>query len=246
MIISQDSTGHLADQHRSQAVLELRSNLRMMQQGFRRTSREKNVVSTSIEPLDAMLPDRGLQRGTLSEWIASEPGSGAASLAMRVAGQAQQAGPLIIIDRHRRIYAPAVSTASASLARTVFIHPASRADELWAIEQSLRSPGVGAVVCQIEQLRTQEFRRFQLAAESGTAIGLLLRSAAAQRTSGWADIRLLISPRAAPPRSFCRRVAVRCVYAKGCLTDQTVELDLCDETGAVRLAAGLSHSTAAC
>lgn len=245
MITPQDSISDLSGLDRTATVLELRSNLQIMQQGSRLAPREKNTVSTTIPALDAMLPDQGLRRRTLSEWIAAEPGCGTAFLAMRVAGQAQQDGPLIIIDRQRRIYAPAVAATGARLTRTVFLHPASRADELWAIEQSLRSPGVGAVVCQVEHLKNQEFRRFQLAAESGTAIGLLLRPAAARKSSGWADIRLLVSPRASPPQSFCRRVAVRCVYAKGCLTDQTVELDICDETGAVRLAAGFSDSAAA-
>lgn len=245
MVISQDSLNEPSDLDRTATVLELRSSLRTMQQGFRLASRQKNTVSTTVPSLDAMLPDQGLRRGTLSEWIAAEPGCGAASLAMRVAIQAQQNGPLIIIDRQRRIYAPAIAAAGARFTHSVFIHPASRGDELWAVEQSLRSPGVGAVVCQVEHLKNQEFRRFQLAAESGTAVGLLLRPATARKSSGWADIRLLVSPRASPPQSFCRRVAVRCVYAKGCLTDQTVELDICDETGAVRLAAGFSDSAAA-
>jgi protein ImuA len=245
MVIQKNSIDGNSDRDRLTTVLELRSSLRNMQPGLRREVNEKAVVSTSISALDAMLPNRGLQRGTLSEWIAAEPGSGAVSLAMRVARQAQQGGPLIIVDRQRQIYAPAISASKVSLAHTILIHPRSRADELWAIEQSLRCSGVGAVLCQVDHLKTQEFRRLQLAAESGTAVGLLLRSATAQSQSGWADIRLLVSPRASPPQLFCRRVAVRCVYAKGGLIDRTIELDICDETSAVCLAAGFPDSAAA-
>ena len=100
-------------------------------------------------------------------------------------------------------------------------------------------------MCQIDRLRTQEFRRLQLAAESGTAVGLLIRPAAARRQSGWADIRLLVTGRPSLPRVFRRRLEVRCVYAKGAMADQTVELEVCDETNTVRLAAKVSDSATA-
>jgi hypothetical protein len=253
------SISTLSADGRSTAIQDLRSNLRRMEQGLRLNVREKSAVSTGVPALDSILPDQGLLRGTLSEWIAAEPGSGAASLALRVAGQAQREGPVIIVDGERHFYAAAFPTAAfptagVLLEKTILVRPQSRADELWAVEQSLRCPGVGAVLCRIDRLRTQEFRRLQLAAESGTAIGLLLRTVATQKDSGWADVRLLVSPRLIPsrsssprasPHSFCRRVEVRCVYAKGNLSDQTVELDLCDETGAVCLAAELSDSATA-
>ncbi len=249
MIVSTDSTeaefnetvlsagDRSADvEHRSVEIEELRSNLRRMERGFRVEARQKDVVSTGVSALDDILPGQGIPRGTLSEWIAAEPGSGAASLAMRVAGQAQADGPLIVVDRNRHFYAPAVAAAGVLLSDTIFVRPESRTDELWAIEQSLRCPGVGAVLCQVSFLKTVDFRRLQLAAESGTAIGLLIRSADAQKQSGWADVRLLVSSHSAPQDQFCRRLEVRCVYAKGVYADRTVELELCDETGELRRA----------
>lgn len=244
-----DSPDSRATADRAASLDELRSNLRHMQRGLRQRSSKQAAVSTGIPPLDDILPDHGLLRGTLSEWIAAEPGSGAASLALRVAGQAQQDGPLVLVDAARHFYAPAFFAAGVRPEDTILVRPESPTDELWALEQSLRCPGVGAVLCRIDSLGSKAFRRLQLAAESGTAIGLLLRPLAAQRQTGWADVRLLISPRSSPPqpsppRTFCRRLEVRCVYAKGALTDRTVELDVCDETGAVRLAAVLSSSAA--
>ena len=245
---------------RSLSVQELRADLRRFQRALRVETRDRRVVSTGIAALDDILPDRGLQRGALSEWIASERGSGAATLALQACRQAQREGPLIIVDSERSVYAPAVHAAGLQLKEIVLVRPASRTDFLWAVEQSLRCSGVGAVLCRIDYLKTQEFRRLQLAAEAGTAVGVLIRPAAAHKHAGWADVRLLITPRpvtcsaagrsrsasalaAGPP--WHRRLEVRCVYAKGGFTDQTVELELCDETGAVRLAAGLSHSTTA-
>ncbi|APZ91133.1 ImuA family protein [Fuerstiella marisgermanici] len=262
---------------RSTAIQNLRADLCQFQHALRLKDRVKNAVSTGISALDNILPDQGLLRSTLSEWIAAEPGSGTISLAMRAAGQAQHEGPLIIVDRPRRFYAPAFPAVGVCLRNTILVRPKSRGDELWAVEQSLRCPGVGAVMCQIDRLRTQEFRRLQLAAESGTAVGLLIRPASARRQSGWADVRLLISAgwpasrfgvtlgnasagrsttrrasnaevteaNAGRPRVFHRRLEVRCVYAKGAMADQTVELEVCDETNTLRLAAKVSDSTAA-
>lgn len=227
---------------RSETIQSLRENLCQFQQALRTEARQKNAVSTGIHPLDCILPGQGLKQGTLSEWVSMEAGSGATSLAMHVAGQAQSNGPLLIADRQQHFYAPAFSSVGVCSEKTILIRPKSRTDELWAVEQALRCPGIGAVICQPERLKTQEFRRLQLAAESGTAIGLLIRPAAAHRQSGWADVRLLISPQPTSRNSFCRRVDVRCVYAKGGLADQTVKLEICDETNAVRLAAGLSDS----
>jgi protein ImuA len=231
------------DSVRSAAIQELRAGLNHLRKGIRLKAREKRVVSTGIDALDDILPDRGLLRGTLSEWIAAECGSGAVTLVLRAAAQAQREGPLIVVDGMRRLYAPALLASGVNLDETILVRPESRTDELWAVEQSLKCPGVGAVLCHIDWLKTQDFRRLQLAAESGTAIGILIRSMSAQRQRGWADLRMLVTPILSPARLPCRRLAVRCLHAKGTLTDRTVDLDFYDETGAVCLAARLSDPT---
>jgi len=228
---------------RAAVIRELRVGLNHLRHGLRLKARGKDVVSTGIDALDDILPDRGLLRGTLCEWIAAESGSGAVTLAMQVARGAQLEGPLVIVDGANRFYAPALSASGINLQETILVRPKSRIDELWAVEQSLRCPGVGAVLYRIDSLKTQDFRRLQLAAESGPAIGILIRTMSSQKQPGWADMRVLVTPVPAPAQLFCRRLDVRCLYAKGCLTEKAVELDMCDETGAVRLAAGLSDST---
>lgn len=228
---------------RTVAIQKLRTELGQLRRGQRQAVRTDGVVSTGIAELDDILPDRGLLRGTLSEWIAAENGSGSLTLVMRAVSQAQREGTLIVVDRLRRLFAPSLMAAGVSLEETILVRPKSRTDELWAVEQSLKCPGVGVVLFHIDTLKTQDFRRLQLAAESGTAIGILVRSMSAQKQRGWADLRMLVTPIPAPARLFCRRLKVLCLHAKGTLTDKTVELDVCDETGAVRLAARLSDST---
>lgn len=237
MVAHPDSLNALTVSDHAPSVQELRSSLHRMQRGFRPgtqagpRSSSKEIISTGIVGLDRILPAQGLLKGTLSEWIATEPGSGAVSLAMRVASQVQQGRTLVLVDQARQFYAPAIQSLGVCLAETILVRPTTQSDELWVLEQSLRCPGVGAVLCRLDRLTTQQFRRLQLAAESGTAIGMLIRPAVAQRQSSWADVRLQVSPRPSLPRSFRRCVNVRCVYAKGSLADQNVDLEFCDETG---------------
>jgi len=231
--------------HRSRTVQKLRARLSRFQRGLRLETRARRTVSTGIATLDDMLPDQGLPRSTLSEWIAAERGSGVAMLALRAGGQAQREGPLIVVDSERTFYAPAFRAAGVRIDETILVRPESRNEALWAVEQSLRCSGVGAVLCRVDRLRTQEFRRLQLAAEAGTAIGILIRPAAARRQPGWADVRLLVTPVPSGSQSFFRRMEVRCIYAKGGFTDRSIQLDVSDETGVVCLAAAVSDSATA-
>lgn len=216
-----------------------------MERQHREQFRTDPSVSSGISAIDHLLPERGFRRGSLSEWIAAEDGSGTLSLALHVAGQVRQQRPLILVDDRQQFYAPAIAATGIPLHHTIVVRPASRVEKLWCVEQSLRCPGVGAVLCRIDALRTAEFRRLQLAAEAGTAVGLLIRPFAALRQPGWADLRLLISPRPSSPNRFSRRLEVRCLYSRGSLNNQTVRLEICDETGAVRVAPGLSDSASA-
>lgn len=231
---------------RSQLIQELRTDLRHFHRGLQLRCPGKPVVSTGIQAMDELLPDRGLLRGSLSEWIDSENGSGATSLVMRLTCQTQGDGPLVVVDLEQTFYAPAIHAAGVCLDKVILVRPSSRKDALWAAEQSLRCPGIGAVVFRVDHLKTAEFRRLQLAAEASTVIGILIRPPEAQTQSGWSDVRLLVTPALSPPNLFRRRMDVRCVYAKGGLTDRTVKLELCDETGAVCLAAGVSHPATSC
>lgn len=228
---------------RAQMIQGLRTDMRQFQRSLK-PGQKKRVVSTRIAALDELLPDRGLLRGSLSEWIDSENGGGATSLAMRLALQAQRDGPVVVVDLEQTVYAPALQAAGVCLDNVILVRPSSRKDALWAVEQSLGCPGIGAVIYRVDHLKTAEFRRLQLAAESSTVIGILIRPPDARTQSGWSDVRLLVTPAPAPSSSklFQRRMDVRCVYAKGGLTDRTIELELCDETGAVCLVTGVSHS----
>ena len=70
---------------------------------------------------------------------------------------------------------PGLARFGLSPADLVLVQAPRRQDALWAMEESLRCPGVAGALLAIEGLDLTAARRLQLAAEAGGAIGLLLR-----------------------------------------------------------------------
>ena len=215
------------------------------------SAEEAGAVSTGVAALDALLPRGGLRRGSLVEWLAAAPGGGAQMLALLAAREAGREGKsLVVVDRQRRFYPPAAAAWGIDLARLIVIHPASEADELWAIDQALRCRGIAAVWARRDQLDPRDFRRLQLAAESGGTLGLLVRSARARGQPSWADVQLVCSPLA--PRTVGRpfqavqdgpegpsytcgwRLHVELTRCRGSHPGQSVELEIDEWTGQIR------------
>lgn len=160
-----------------------------------RPSRHDERVTSGCPRLDALLPDGGLRRGTLVEWLAARPASGAASLALIAAREASRAGgAVVVVDRRRSFYPPAAAGWGLELKNLLLVLPRSAADEQWAVDQVLRSPGVAALLAWPQRLDDREFRRLQLAAESSGTLGLLVRPAQARAEPSWAALRLLVEP----------------------------------------------------
>ncbi len=255
---------------RTQLVAELKEQLRRLE-GAKRPPDEA-PVSTACRELDQLLPEGGLRRGTLVEWLAAE-GGGAGSLAVAVAAGASGAGgALVVIDATEQFYPPAAARAGIDLANTILVRPQGQSDEMWALDQALRSAGVAAVLCWIDRLAARDFRRLQLAAEAAAGLGLLVRPAAAHDEPSWADVRFFVTPLVdhvvsepiqkipphpalshqgrgflipAAPLPTSRRLRVELLRLRGAPAGQTVELEIDDETGVVRLAAALAAGTTA-
>jgi hypothetical protein len=149
-------------------------------------------------------------------------GSGGATLACAIACQLAGAigagggttggGTIIIVDRSGWFHPPAVLpwlAASSGGARLIVARPAHDDDELWAIDQALRCPGVTAVVAwpqatqsgatqgganAVRRQRTSVMRRWQLAARVSGAVGLIVRSAAVRGEPCWSEARIAVTP----------------------------------------------------
>jgi protein ImuA len=229
---------------RRRLVEELQGQLDRLE----RDRSEEERAAGSGEPLawsagllDRLLPE-GLRRGVLVEWLAPCAGGGAGSLALSMAHAACcQGRALVVVDEAGDFHAPAAAAAGIDLERTIVVRPGCAEDAAWALDQSLRCAGVGAVLSWPQRLPGRTGRRLQLAAATGGTLGLLVRPAAARTEPCWGVQRWLVEPRPSlPGAQAVRRVRVSLLYCRGGPSTRGVDLELVDGTGAMRLVAELA------
>jgi len=232
----------------------------------RASGAERPVFSSGLPGLDAVLPEGGFRGGTLVEWVVEGEGLGGEVPALRAAQQAASSGGLIVaVDRRRQFYPPAAVRWGIDPRRLIIVSPETQNDELWALDQSLRSSAVRAVLAWPERLDGRVYRRLQLAAEQGGALGLLIRSVDALRQASWAEVRLLvgavaaadggslrretIGPAAAEGESLplppARRLRVAVLRTRHRLYGRQVEIEVDDEAGSLRVVSTMGDSTMA-
>ncbi|MFW5693397.1 MAG: ImuA family protein [Thermoguttaceae bacterium] len=189
-------------------------------------AREAAIVSSGLAPLDALLPQGGFLPGTLVEWLADGPGVGEGTLACLAARQAIRSDrALVVIDRRGRFYPPAAAHVGLDLRRLVLVRADTQADQFWAVDQSLRCREVAAVLAWPRRLDARTFRRWQLAAEEGGTLGLLLRPAAARSEPSWAEVRLAVEslPTGSDARRRLRLHLLRC---RGPTLGRTLDVEI--------------------
>ena len=213
------------DSPRGQLLDSLRRRMERLD-GMR--GQDEEVLSTGCPFLDKLFPRGGLQRGTLVEWLAEHPGSGAGMLALSVARQCSEGRALVVMDRARRFYPPSVVSWGMDLENLLVLRPRTESEELWALEQVLRSPSVGAVWAPLGRIDVREFRRLQLAAENGGAVGMLVRPADVRGEPSWAEAQFLVRPRASPAGW---RLNVEVTRSRGGTSGRSVELEINYQTG---------------
>jgi len=230
----------------SSVVQQLRARLRQMERAGTQPNGAGALSSTGIAALDTLLAAGIFRPGMLVEWIVGGEGSGAARLALPMAGQSlQNGGVLVVIDERREFYPPAAVRLGLDLARTIVVRPRSHQETIWALEQALRCPGVAATLCWIGPLPDRLFRRLQLAAEHGARLGLLMRPAEAVKTATWADLRWLVQPvrNREETNTSGRRLRIELLHCREGTPGGVVHLELDDETGAVRVVPPLAAAT---
>lgn len=166
-------------------------------------------VASGCASMDALLPGGGYGAGTMIEWVHGNVrsgndrsgamplrGLGSLSLALRVAVQGMAGGKyLVLVDRHRRFYAPGWVGLGGSLDRLIVLRPESDADAIWGMDQALRNTSVGAVVATMHRLDDRVARRLQLATEQGGGLGMLVRDMqAARQYPSWAEVQWRVRP----------------------------------------------------
>jgi protein ImuA len=225
------------------------------------------TFSTGLAAIDGLLPGGGLGRGAVHE-ILGEPGGASplffamvlaraaaktpiltlhsSSLSLRAEGRSTRGGEnshgaIVWCDPGRFIYAPALAAAGMDLDRVYFLRPASGRDLLWGMAESLRCPGVAAVIGAPGGLSRIEARRLQLAAETGGGTGLLLRMPMRGRqlpSHYAAATRWVVSPASGDPT--VQRWKIRLVHCHGGDIEKTILLEHCRETNSVRAVSELA------
>lgn len=179
------------------------------------------ALPLGLPAIDRTLPAGGLVPRALHE-ILGAPGDGAGIgfavfLLARSAVRTPVPAPVLwIAPRAAELYGPALPALGLDPGRLVLVEIPGRKDRLWACAEALRTPGLGAVLAEVEGMTLLESRRLQLAAEAGGTLGLLLRTSleaggetmagAGAARSRWRVASL--PSRSAPSRSTPSRLAL--------------------------------------
>ncbi len=149
------------------------------------------TLPTGYAELDEQLPGGGWPRGALTEILIEREGIGELRLLLPALVQAsQQSGWLAWVSPPHVPYAPTLAAAGVKLQRLLLARPQSAGDAWWAAEQALRSGACSAVLAWLRTPDERRMRRLQLGAESGSAWGVLFRSASAAQERSPAALRL--------------------------------------------------------
>ncbi len=131
--------------------------------------------STGHASLDALLPQGGWPRRSLTELLLPADGVGELELLFPTLARMTQAGGTVVLVAPPYIpYAPAWQVAGVDLAHLEIVEAQAR-DALWAFEQCLRSGACAAVLGWPQQADAQSLRRLQVAADSGDCLGFAFR-----------------------------------------------------------------------
>jgi hypothetical protein len=216
---------------RTISLEKLRRRIARLESGAKRHGGDR-PVSSGCEALDGLLPEGGFCRGTLVEWL-SAAGGGACTLALLAAKHACSGGGMLAVFDHRREFCPpAAVRLGIEPEQLLVIHADTAADDHWAIDQALRSQAVAAALAWPGRLDDRTFRRWQLAAEEGGCLAMLLRSETARGEPSWADVRLSVEPlpAAALLRSRKRLLRILLLRCRGGNAGRGVDVELDDET----------------
>lgn len=160
---------------------------------FRNVTKTAEAKSSGFAELDQLLAHAGFQHGTLVDWLYATGGNGGGTLALLSAAHWLDGdNALVVIDPQRQFFPPAAASLGIDLNQLVLVHPKPGKETLWTWEQSLRSPAAGVVWGLLPSIEPRAFRRLQLAAEAGRAVGHLVRSADLRSQPCWCHTQLLV------------------------------------------------------
>ena len=164
--------------------------VKLVQYGQRQRD-ARSALPSGFAELDAHLPGGGWPSGAVAELMSDAIGIGELGLVLPALSSLARAGRYIAwIAPPYMPYAPALVQRGLPLERMLLIRTSTLQQSLWATEQALRCPAVGAVLSWPAYIIDRSVRRLQLAAEAGGSVGFLYRPPAAAREPSPAALRL--------------------------------------------------------
>lgn len=145
--------------------------------------------------LDAELPGGGWPLGQLSEVLQAQSGLHEWRLLLPALQVAAQRGPLVLVGAPHLPHLPVLASLGIAPERVLRIDARTPAERLWAAEQALRCKELGALLAWLPQVRSEQLRRLQLAAQgspAAQAAAFVLRPLAAQHESSPAPLRVAV------------------------------------------------------
>jgi protein ImuA len=129
-------------------------------------------------PIDLSFPGKSFPVGAVHEFISAAPEDRAATSGF-VAGilkaLMKNGGSCIWISASRTLFPPALRLFGIEPHHIIFVDLQKEKDILWAMEESLKCRGLGAVVGELGDLSFTVSRRLQLAVEQSSVTGFVLR-----------------------------------------------------------------------
>jgi protein ImuA len=157
---------------------------------------------TGHAALDAVLPGGGWPVGALVEVLQPQAGQGEWRLLLPALGvgtpPAPSGGALVLVNPPHRPFVPALAAQGLDASRLLVLQgpmlARDAAARVWACEQALRCAGVSAVLAWLPQVRPEQLRRLQMAAQNFQQLLFVMRPLAAQQEASPAVLRLLLEP----------------------------------------------------
>jgi len=157
------------------------------------------ALPTGYPALDAELPGGGWPAAGLTELLLDAPGCGEWRLLAPALRAQAAARPVLCVAPPLQPYAPALQGLGLPLQRFVWVAPpdasTAAADAAWALDQALRSGGIGTALWWGDA-PAPVLRRLHLAALDHGCWLLALRPPAARQQSSPAPLRLACTPAA--------------------------------------------------
>ncbi len=191
------------------------------------------AFSTGDVLLDAEIGG-GLPGGAITE-IFGEMGQGTWWLALNTLTQVRNK-VCALIEPAGSFFPPGAAALGVDLSRLLVVRENNRKRALWALERITREKSIGATLAAINKLTDTELRRLQLAAEASGQACILIRPPGELSRASWGALRLRV---VAKPG----RIVVETLRARGGVMPRPIEIELENDSLAVRTSSVLPHGT---